>query len=715
MPLQFMNRVTELLCEGKTEEEALAIASEEYDRRYTQELESVEKAFGDPSKTLNAWKAPFVDEEGYAWTPLGRIPVRYFSSISAGGDKERLQKKRSIGNRTATYSASLSSSFQIIKADKASRRISGYASVYNVPMRSHEMMGENAFSQETIDLYLTNPVLLLEHDEHKVIGVVEEIKQDERGLWCRARVDDDEIWDDIENGRLRAFSWGGQIVRSSPIPDLKAIMANSPHWEDPEMLDSEMDLPITRRIDEGELMEISVVALPNCAQALFSIAKSGGRETVSLWAPLTNVDEAERMVYGYAILFGEPDADGHIITREAVEEALVEYRQFANAREMHEPKAVGTFPVLRVDDRGLWVGLSVSVGAEDCWQKILDRTYKGFSIGGEALSWREGEHNGERVLFLTAIRLDEISVCDRPKAANATFRFVKREEMTRFRKRAPGNKGANMSTELETQKLTVADKFAGVMGRLLGKTDAAAEETKNSADTDPEIKITLDGKAKTLDLSPVVEKMTALVAEQNAAVRKDYAALLEEKTSTLQASFEAAITELREAAGLPPKSDPSETENAAKNKCDDDMDDENPFAKKSKAKKSKNSATGAEVMAAIAAKMQGGLSREDAFNEVASETGVEKFLDELGIPGSEDARDAEMSVEDRRTAAIVASAVEAATRPLVERLERAERNTTHGRRSAPVVNRGRSDDDEADSENVFKGLFLPKGFKETSR
>ena len=59
-----------------------------------------------------------------------------------------------------------------------------------------------------------------------------------------------------------------------------------------------------------------------------------------LYAKITKVDAAERMVFGYASTEAL-DSQGEIVKREALEAALPDYMRFANIREMHQPSAVG--------------------------------------------------------------------------------------------------------------------------------------------------------------------------------------------------------------------------------------------------------------------------------------------------------------------------------------------------------------------------------------
>jgi len=111
---------------------------------------------------------------------------------------------------------------------------------------------------------------------------------------------------------------------------------------------------------------------------------------ISLSMPLSKVDVEKRTVHGFATL-DNLDKQDDIVTREASVDAFTRFK--GNIREQHDPqKAVGKvvdFKSVPYYDQGtnkqyegVFVSAYVSKGAEDTWQKILDGTLTGFSIGG---------------------------------------------------------------------------------------------------------------------------------------------------------------------------------------------------------------------------------------------------------------------------------------------------------------------------------------------
>lgn len=138
--------------------------------------------------------------------------------------------------------------------------------------------------------------------------------------------------------------------------------------------------------------------------------------------PLTKVDTERRMVHGFATL-DNIDLAGDIVPIEASVKAFRQFR--GNIREMHDRlKAVGkvvSFTPERYYDpqtdkvyNGIFVSVYVSKGAEDTWQKVLDGTLTGFSIGGTVT------HTSDMIVDKGIYRviddyfLNELSLVDNP-------------------------------------------------------------------------------------------------------------------------------------------------------------------------------------------------------------------------------------------------------------------------------------------------------------
>lgn len=138
--------------------------------------------------------------------------------------------------------------------------------------------------------------------------------------------------------------------------------------------------------------------------------------------PITKVDEQTRTVSGYATL-DNLDKTDDVVTASASERAFSRWR--GNIREMHAPLAVGKAVSFRsapyVDDsgaeyNGIYVDAYISTGAEPTWQKVLDGTLSGFSIGGGVLKYetKVDVDSGKNIRVITDYELTELSLVDSP-------------------------------------------------------------------------------------------------------------------------------------------------------------------------------------------------------------------------------------------------------------------------------------------------------------
>jgi len=146
-------------------------------------------------------------------------------------------------------------------------------------------------------------------------------------------------------------------------------------------------------------------------------------ENVRISMPLTKVDAERRIVSGFATL-DNVDRQNDIVTPEASLEAFSKFR--GNIREMHQPKAVGKMVAFKEDKyfdpetkkfySGIYVSAYVSKGAQDAWEKVLDGTYTGFSIGGKMNKWDDAydEKMDASIRIIKDYTLVELSLVDSP-------------------------------------------------------------------------------------------------------------------------------------------------------------------------------------------------------------------------------------------------------------------------------------------------------------
>ena len=159
-------------------------------------------------------------------------------------------------------------------------------------------------------------------------------------------------------------------------------------------------------------------------------------QNIHLAVPFTKVNRENRTVSGFATL-DNVDQTGDVVTAEASLKAFESFR--GNLREMHQPLAVGKVvsfkPETYYDQKskefynGVYVTSYISKGAQDTWEKVLDGTLSGFSIGGK-IKESDNEMNkatGETVRFIKDYDLIELSIVDSP--ANEMCNIISIEKM----------------------------------------------------------------------------------------------------------------------------------------------------------------------------------------------------------------------------------------------------------------------------------------------
>jgi hypothetical protein len=146
-------------------------------------------------------------------------------------------------------------------------------------------------------------------------------------------------------------------------------------------------------------------------------------DNLRLSMPFSKVDKERRIVSGFATL-DNVDRQDDIVTAEASMKAFSKFR--GNIREMHQPKAVGKMVAFKEDKyfdpeskkfySGVYVSAYVSKGAQDTWEKVLDGTLSGFSIGGRMNKWDDGydAKMDKTIRVIKEYDLVELSLVDTP-------------------------------------------------------------------------------------------------------------------------------------------------------------------------------------------------------------------------------------------------------------------------------------------------------------
>ena len=144
---------------------------------------------------------------------------------------------------------------------------------------------------------------------------------------------------------------------------------------------------------------------------------------MALHFPITKVNKEKRTVSGFATL-DNLDRHGDIVTAEASKKAFDNFR--GNIREMHGTSAVGKMVNFKEDSffdpetqkkyTGIYVTAYISKGAQDAWEKCLDGTYSGFSIGGNIVDAKmeKADDVSESHRVIHNFDLHELSLVDSP-------------------------------------------------------------------------------------------------------------------------------------------------------------------------------------------------------------------------------------------------------------------------------------------------------------
>ena len=108
------------------------------------------------------------------------------------------------------------------KVDSDERIVEGYASTPTLDLQG-EKVSLDAIKRALPDFQQWNNLRYM-HQPH-VIGTAEDTRVDEKGLFLRGKIGDDEAWKAVKDGRLKGFSIGGERINKSgdTITDLRLL------------------------------------------------------------------------------------------------------------------------------------------------------------------------------------------------------------------------------------------------------------------------------------------------------------------------------------------------------------------------------------------------------------------------------------------------------------------------------------------------------------
>jgi hypothetical protein len=164
-------------------------------------------------------------------------------------------------------------------------------------------------------------------------------------------------------------------------------------------------------------------------------------DSVRFSMPIGKIDQERRIVSGFATL-DNVDKQNDIVTTEASLTAFKKFR--GNLREMHQPSAVGKVVSFKEDRyfdpktksfySGVYVSAYVSKGAQDTWEKVLDGTLTGFSIGGSIKKFDDefNESLQKSVRVIKEYELSELSLVDNPANEFANVISIEKGQLSGY-------------------------------------------------------------------------------------------------------------------------------------------------------------------------------------------------------------------------------------------------------------------------------------------
>lgn len=222
-------------------------------------------------------------------------------------------------------------------------------------------------------------------------------------------------------------------------------------------------------------------------------------------------DDGSLMVSGIASTEAV-DADGEVVTAEAMRKALPSYLQCGTVREMHQPIAAGRQISAFVDDDGK-THFTAKIVDKNTVQKIKEGVLKGFSIGGKLVR-RVGNQ-------ITELILKEISVVDLPNNPESFFSVVKFDKPNEH----CNDKDCKSHAELDDKEKEKSEK-----------TKRMNEEALKKLDT---LSATVETLAKSLETVTKSVETLATAGETLKKVETEVGDLKKSKTE-MQAQFEAS-------------------------------------------------------------------------------------------------------------------------------------------------------------------------------
>jgi hypothetical protein len=277
-------------------------------------------------------------------------------------------------------------------------------------------------------------------------------------------------------------------------------------------------------------------------------------ENVRLSMPFSKVDQERRIVSGFATL-DNVDKQSDIVTTEASLGAFKRFR--GNIREMHQPISVGKMVSFKEDKyfdpetkkfyTGVFVSAYISKGAQDTWEKVLDGTLSGFSIGGRMNKWDDAydETMDKSIRIIKEYDLTELSLVDNP--ANQFANIVSIEKMDSVEiEKSEATELENVFWDRDNEIITLsqdqssASPISGLPMENIGFVE------KNDSEKTDMIKFLVDS-AKGINLSKMTKEVSPMTDATNDVVEETTVEKSDEVAPEADATVDSVVEKAEEA------------------------------------------------------------------------------------------------------------------------------------------------------------------------
>ena len=249
---------------------------------------------------------------------------------------------------------------EITDGENKAYEIEWYASTKDKD-RMNDIVKPTAF-ENTLKQYMTNPIVLLQHDMDKPIWNVTEASIDDKGLFIKAKITEDTDWvfSKLKNWVLRTFS----------------IWYRVKDYETQENVDAEWNYTFTNLIKELELFEISLVSVPANPFALVKSFDSCFKAEEEIETPEEEVAENNEQ---------ESEEIAHEEETWAENEENVE--EEVKEEESEEGKVVEEEDEEKVEDEDVPLDIQAEVPAEE--EVVEEKKEIGTAVEWEVVEWDE--------------------------------------------------------------------------------------------------------------------------------------------------------------------------------------------------------------------------------------------------------------------------------------------------------------------------------------